>query len=152
MLRSMVTFTDKCWYISLNKLFLSFNFLSKPKIYPFNTSSFTHTYAAKQVCILVSIRVWEGIKESKRQFHNRSETTWGMFIPAFHLPWFLWRTRDCRYNGKPRAEEELHMLRLMLEKRFSLLQGLCRHKQFWHEGTHRCEKTEPVYVKTKQNQ
>lgn len=41
------------------------------------------------------------------------------------------------------------MLCLMLKKGFLLLQGLCRHKQFWHEEKHQCEKTEPVIFKKK---
>lgn len=41
------------------------------------------------------------------------------------------------------------MLCLMLEKGFSLLRGLCRHKQFQHEEKHRCEQTEPVAFKNK---
>lgn len=129
MLKSMVTFTENFWYISLNKLFLNFNFPSKMRIYPYNTSIFhSHIHCRERICILVSIM--EG-NEVEHQFHvTGSERTWGIFIPPFHLPLFLWRTRDCRYSGRPRAEEELHMLCLMLKKGFSLLQGLCRHKQF----------------------
>lgn len=41
------------------------------------------------------------------------------------------------------------MLCLMLERGFSHLRGLCRHKQFSREEKHRCEKTEPVALKKK---